>query len=112
MGGGIGGGGIGGSLVKAITFTVSGGVPTIRKSKGITSLTDHGVGDFTINFSSNFPDIFYYMNFMITITASSSMAVCTGSGADGPLVGSFRVHSVALQSTLLDPEFCSITFSN
>jgi hypothetical protein len=40
-------------------FTVSGGTPTVRGSFGQSSLTDSGVGTFTVNITSNFNNQFY-----------------------------------------------------
>lgn len=42
---------------KAWAFvTISAGSPTIQRSHNVTSLTDNGVGDFTVNFTTAFSD--------------------------------------------------------
>ena len=48
------------SAAKVFGFvTTSGGVPTVQRSYGLSSLTDNGVGDFTVNFSTAFSDANY-----------------------------------------------------
>jgi hypothetical protein len=43
------------SAVKARCFvTVAAGVPTLGESHNVTSITDNGVGDFTVNFTNAF----------------------------------------------------------
>lgn len=36
-----------------------GGVPAIRASGNVSSITDNGVGSFTVNFASAMPDAYY-----------------------------------------------------
>ena len=43
-----------------INFT---GTPSIRASGNLSSITDHGTGDFTLNFSSSLPDANYTFAF-------------------------------------------------
>jgi len=42
-----------------VMFDASSGTPTIRQSFNVTSITDNGVGDFTINFTTAFADAYY-----------------------------------------------------
>lgn len=42
-----------------VTFDVSTGVPTINAAGNVSSITDGGVGDFTVNFTSAFSDANY-----------------------------------------------------
>lgn len=42
-----------------INFNASSGTPVIRNDGNVTSLTDNGVGDFTLNFTTAFPDVNY-----------------------------------------------------
>lgn len=47
-------------LVKAwVGFSTPAGVPTIQNSFNVSSITDNGVGDFTINFTTPFTTIYY-----------------------------------------------------
>jgi hypothetical protein len=59
-----------------ITFTVSGGTPSIAGSGNISSITDNGAGDFTFNFSANMPNTNYCV-----------VGVGTGGGANYQIFG-------------------------
>ncbi|HEY1172892.1 MAG TPA: hypothetical protein VGH19_16105 [Verrucomicrobiae bacterium] len=51
--GNTGGGGSGLDLVKRyVLFAVAAGTPSIVKASGVNSITDHGAGDYTINFDA------------------------------------------------------------
>jgi hypothetical protein len=42
-----------------VNFDASSGTPSIRGSGNVSSITDNGVGDFTINFTNAMPDVNY-----------------------------------------------------
>jgi hypothetical protein len=42
-----------------VNFDASSGTPSIRGSGNVSSITDNGVGDFTINFTNSMPDANY-----------------------------------------------------
>jgi hypothetical protein len=56
-----------------IKFSVSGGTPTINASHNVASLTDNGVGDWTVNFTTAFSSANYCA--MVTVSAKSAGAV-------------------------------------
>jgi hypothetical protein len=48
------------------------GTPAIRASGNVTSLTDNGVGDYTVNFTTGMPDVNYCANVTIIPAASNN----------------------------------------
>lgn len=50
------------------------GTPTIRASGNVSSLTDNGVGDYTVNFTTSMPDVNYCANVTIIPAASNNGA--------------------------------------
>jgi hypothetical protein len=50
------------------------GTPAIRASGNVTSLTDNGVGDYTVNFTTGMPDVNYCANVTIIPAASNNGA--------------------------------------
>jgi len=51
-----------GSEIQASGFiTLSGGTPTIAKSKNVASITDRGTGAFTMNLTNNLPSLNYVL---------------------------------------------------
>jgi hypothetical protein len=47
--------------------------PTIRNSGNVLSITDHGAGDYTVNFSTDMPD----ENFCAVVTANGATSTVT-----------------------------------
>lgn len=70
------------------------GTVAIRASGNVTSITDNGVGDYTVNFTTAMPDANYSANVSIewdTVTAANTRA-CAGYNG-GRLAASFRMIS-------------------
>jgi hypothetical protein len=65
-----------------VRFDVSGGTPSIVASYNVTSITDNGLGDFTINFTTAFSSA----NYVGVITCSGS----TTSGSDSNFAASLK----------------------
>ena len=59
-----------------VNFDASSGTPSIRGSGNVSSITDNGVGDFTINFTNAMPDA----NYSAAITGNWAASV--GAYAD------------------------------
>ena len=59
-----------------VNFDASSGTPSIRGSGNVSSITDNGVGDFTINFTNAMPDV----NYSAAITGNWAASV--GAYAD------------------------------
>jgi hypothetical protein len=64
------------------------GTPAIRGSGNVSSITDNGTGDYTINFTTAMPDANYCV--LASSTSSGSTQIwtpfCTGSSASGATV--------------------------
>ena len=63
--------GLSGSITTWCQFDASSGTPTIQADLNVTSLTDNGVGDFTVNFTSAYA------------TNDYAVAGCAGSASPG-----------------------------
>ena len=82
------------------------GTAAIRDSHNVSSLTDNGTGDFTINFSNNMGNTNY----------STSIANYRGTGDFGIggsnivsiAVGSIRFETIRDSSSKIDPNFCNL----
>ena len=92
-----------------VNFDAS-GVVTIRDSFNVTSVSDNGTGDFTINFTVNMANI----NYVAVSSGQSDIAggnfaagdAITGARrtADSHAVGNYKTSCVDSASALLDPE--------
>lgn len=58
------------------------GTPAIRASGNVSSITDNGVGDYTINFTTGMPDANYSFSGFCTLQASTSAAGVVTFGND------------------------------
>lgn len=84
--------------------TVSGGTPTIVKSHNVTSITDHGAGDFTVNFTTALSDALYVAvgsiletgtgGYVLKINskATTGVRVLTINSTDGSIVDNIDFH--------------------
>lgn len=68
---------------------------TILKDIGVSSLTDNGTGDTTVNFDSNFPDANYAIGGMATGRSTGEIGANVHVRNGGLAVGSVRVKSSA-----------------
>jgi hypothetical protein len=69
------------------------GVVAIRDSGNVSSITDHGTGQYTVNFTTNMPDVNYCVNVTGSVqgTATNNGGFNTGLSRDStPTVGSVR----------------------
>jgi hypothetical protein len=67
---------------------------TIRGSGNVTSVTDNGTGDYTVNFTTAMPDANYAAVVTGTITFGSFYGVGAIDGASAPSTTSVRVISL------------------
>lgn len=75
------------------------GVVAIRASGNVTSITDNGTGDYTVNFTTAMPDA----NYAIAGAAGRTVADCfLGFGSADPTTTAVRVVSVNSASALTD----------
>jgi hypothetical protein len=67
------------------------GTPAIRGSGNVTSITDNGVGDFTINFLTALPDANYAFTFGSQRNAGTSLVTASVSEATAPTASALRI---------------------
>lgn len=98
------------SAAKAwVVFDASSGTPTISTSYNVTSITDNGVGDFTINFTTAFSSA----NYAAVCTAGSGTAATVYVAVQGnalPTSSAFRVLVNSVGVGLVDAKFVSCVF--
>jgi hypothetical protein len=76
------------------------GTPAIRASGNVTSITDNGTGDYTVNFTTAMPDADYSV---VGTTRSNGVVMISGS----PLAGSVSINT-KVSSTLALTDFIHI----
>ena len=85
------------------------GTVAIRASGNVSSITDNGVGAYTVNFTTAMPDINY------SVSTQGGIATTTGPGLgvvqvfystvttrEAPLVGSFKISCENFAGTMMD----------
>lgn len=83
------------------------GTVAIRASGNVSSITDNGTGDYTVNFTTAMPDANY--STQITNGSSSGYVASTLFAAAAPqAVGAVRVACIGFNSVLVDREFVSV----
>lgn len=105
--GGSGGSGSGGGNAPSAALNYAGLTNTINSSINISSVTDNGTGDYTVNFTVNFGDINYTLAGagQYNTGSSGSVAICSISNTASPLaVGSTRLNVRYETGNLVDPE--------
>jgi len=75
------------------------GTVAIRASGNVTSITDNGVGDYTLNFTTAMPDTNYAVVGMTQATIGTLVAICVGGVTWA--VGSVRVRA-SMSNTYYD----------
>ena len=89
------------------------GTVAIRASGNVTSITDNGTGDYTVNFTIAMPDINYTVAGSTAVFAGGSgyrwLAIGSGLGSDFSMTtSSIRVQPVFEPSTKTDADFVSL----
>ena len=85
------------------------GTVAIRDSHNVSSITDNGTGDYTVNFSNNMANVNYsttYAGGQKTVT----WGVYLGYSSYGSAVGSHRFFNVTPGDQVADTSFCSLMF--
>jgi hypothetical protein len=83
---------------------------TIRASGNVTSITDNGVGDYTVNFTTAMPDINYaYCGSHSSASAGVSSFALNNIGATAPTTTAARVTTYVSGSNV-DPLYVNIAF--
>ena len=88
------------------------GTVAIRESGNVSSITDNGTGDYTVNFTSAFSDV----NYTQVSSSAGGIPVITNYGVmvggpytDTPTTSSFRLY-VATSASLYDASYLNIAF--
>lgn len=100
------------SAAKAwVRWDASSGTPTIVSSYNVTSLTDNGVGDTTINFTTAFSNANYGWSFGGSSLTNDSRWLWHQLTA--PATGSFRVGTTNSSQALADAKYaCAVFFGD
>lgn len=83
------------------------GTVAIRASKNVSSITDNGVGDWTVNFSTALPDA----NYAISVNGyqTTGGAVCLGNAHGGTYTAAaVRVMAYNISGTATDMQSVSV----
>ena len=86
------------------------GTPTARDSYNVSSITDNGVGDYTINFTTAFSGATYA--FSCTVGDAGANVVVAYVGTAAPTASAFRVRTYDLSAAgFTDPVWVACSFS-
>lgn len=80
------------------------GTVAIRASGNVSSITDNGTGDYTVNFTTAMPDV----NYAPTITSDRGGHGAMGYKPTTITTSSYRFTQVQQQATAIDSEFISV----
>jgi hypothetical protein len=83
------------------------GTVAIRASFNVSSITDNGAGDYTVNFTNAMPDVNYAVTGMSRSTSSSGYIIY-GNATSGNATGSVRI-STSSTSAFGDSEAVSVS---
>jgi hypothetical protein len=87
------------------------GTVAIRASGNVTSITDNGTGDYTVNFTNAMPDANYAYSLSTRHQSGVSRGIVIGSSNTTPQVGSFRIEAydfVGGAFTLRDVDYLNV----
>ena len=95
------------------------GTPAIRESGNVTSITDNGTGDYTVNFTTAMPDANYCVTFGGTKSNATARGGCLttldvtqGGVGNAPTTTELRVRSFEASSSVGNSENTDIAFFN
>ena len=85
------------------------GTPAIRASGNVTSITDNGTGNYTVNFTTAMTDANYSI---LVTTKETDNATVSGDGTNGMAysysTSSVRVLTASCVGTMVDPVFVNV----
>ena len=87
------------------------GTVAIRDDYNISSITDHGTGDYTVNFTTGFSTADY--GFSVSAGRGAAVAqviLSDGPFTDDPTTGAFRLQTMDSNRAVIDCEFVSTAF--
>lgn len=85
-----------------ISFDPSSGTPSVRGSGNITSITDNGAGDYTLNLTNAMPDVNYTTVFGFRATVGSVFSIVGIDQSNAPTTSAVRVAAYNTAGTRLD----------
>jgi uncharacterized protein (AIM24 family) len=90
------------------------GTVAIRASGNVSSITDNGTGDYTVNFTTAMPDVNYSSvvgtGFGSTWQAGIALNTTASFAESVPTTSSFRFACVAFNvATSQDPKYCNVS---
>lgn len=92
-----------------VNFDGAGATPNIRSSGNITSITDNGTGDYTLNFTTAFADANYAIVGMTRFTSGGSITVGGETGTTTwQAAGSARIYVITTAGGLADSLYINI----
>lgn len=85
------------------------GTVAIRGSGNVSSITDNGTGDYTVNFTTAMPDVNYAAN--VTGTHDSGSYVAQGfiDNDNAPTASALRINFLNSSNTFTDASFCQVS---
>ncbi len=83
------------------------GTVAIRAAYNVTSITDNGTGDYTVNFTTALPDANYTANASAQVTGNVMIAV--PNAISNPTTTAMRVVSVTSSGTNVDVTYCMVS---
>ncbi len=94
-----------------VNFNGSGTV-AIRASGNVSSITDNGTGDYTVNFTTAMPDANYCFTgaaTYLTGTNSSSMVVVSGRSGFPPTTSALRIMTLFANGNPIDCDIVNVS---
>lgn len=92
-----------GQLLAWIDFDGT-GTPAIRGSGNVSSITDNGTGDYTINFTTALPDANYCPVFGASTTSSAFFTLISGAA---PTRSALRIGTISFAGAAVDATYVS-----
>ena len=84
------------------------GTVAIQASGNVSSITDNGTGDYTVNFTTAMPDA-NYATFVNTVTLFNGAADCYSQSAGAYVAGSVRVLTFGTNQSAIDASIVSVS---
>jgi hypothetical protein len=86
------------------------GTPEIRASGNVSSITDNGTGDYTVNFTTAMPDANYSVIGLAGNNTTSLACVCQPRTLSAPTTSAVRLQAVRADGVLdVDPQVVCVS---
>ena len=84
------------------------GTVSINASGNVSSITDNAVGNYTVNFATNMPDVNYCVSGTTGIVGNNNVFIA--GATDAPTVSAYRFNARATGNTNLDVAILNVNF--